>query len=573
MAVFEIQDLTFTYPDREVPALDHIDLKVEPGEMISLCGRSGCGKTTLLKNLKTVLAPYGEKTGSIKFFGRELSQVDEREQASRIGYVFQNPDNQIVTDMVWHELAFGPENLGWDTDTIRMRVAEMAAFFGIQNWFGKRTDELSGGEKQILNLASVMVMQPDILILDEPTAQLDPIAAGEFFDTAKKVNSEIGTTVIISEHRLESLLPLSHRTVVMDRGKKIIDDSPANAAALLAKENHHMFTAMPTPLQAYSLLYEKGIGCQLQCPVDVGSGRRWLTELAKTQWGEEIKCDSVPIPEQIGDTEGDKSAEKEPIIDIKDLWFRYGRSEPDVIKGLSMKIYPREIFTILGGNGAGKSTTLSLMAGLQRPYRGKVKIKGKKPEDHGEKLFRGLLGVLPQDPQSVFVSDTVRGELEEMLDDKDLSREAKEEELMRIAKVVEIDSILDFHPYDISGGEQQRVALAKVLLMDPEIILLDEPTKGMDNFFKEELARILRGLTDRGKTLVLVSHDIEFCAKYGSRCAMFFDGSVTTVNTPRKFFSGNRFYTTAANKMSAHIFKDAITTGDIYDLVMENIQE
>ena len=209
MALFEIEHLTFAYPTTpDTPCLKDVSLTLEAGEYLALCGKSGSGKTTLLRQLKSVLAPHGKKSGLIRFDDRALEDVDAREQAGRIGYVMQDPDSQIVTDKVWHELAFGLESLGCDQRTMRLRVAEMASYFGIQDWFHREVAELSGGQKQLLNLASVMAMQPDVLILDEPTSQLDPIAAADFLNTIARLNRELGTTILLSEHRLENVLPV-----------------------------------------------------------------------------------------------------------------------------------------------------------------------------------------------------------------------------------------------------------------------------------------------------------------------------------------------------------------------------
>lgn len=540
METFRIKNLTFTYPEKTAPALCDISLDIHMGEMVVLCGRSGCGKTTLLRNMKPLIAPHGTLQGSIEFYGKAVCELSQSEQASRIGYVLQNPDGQIVTDKVWHELAFGLENLGLDTKTIRLRVAEMASFFGIQGWFHKNVNELSGGQKQLLNLAAVMAMQPEVLILDEPTSQLDPIAAGDFLATVSKINRELGTTVIITEHRLEEVLPMADRAVVMDEGRIIADDTPANVGAILAEMNHPMFLAMPSPLQAYAIAYNDGLGRELECPVDVRSGRKWITELmdGKKLSVKELKAsdEALPVDPQTGKT-------AEPSINIKDLWFRYSKNDEDVIKGLSLQVYPGELLCIVGGNGTGKTTALSVIAGIRRPYRGKVKISG-------------TTAMLPQNPQVLFTEDTVREELGAGFDSKN--------------DFLDVGKLLDSHPYDLSGGEQQRVALAKILSREPDILLLDEPTKGLDNVLKNELARILKEIISRGKTVLMVSHDVEFCGRYADRCAMFFDGGIITTNAPRKFFSGNSFYTTAANRMSRHIFKNAVNVDDIVELIRAN---
>lgn len=565
MAAFTIENLSFIYPQKTKPALENINLQIHTGELIVICGQSGSGKSTLLRNLKSVLAPHGKKTGNILFYDRPIETISQREQTKRIGYVLQNPDNQLVTDKVWHELAFGLESLGYDTKTIRLRVAEMASFFGIQGWFMKEVEQLSGGQKQLLNLAAVMAMQPDVLILDEPTSQLDPIAAGDFLETIRKINQELGTTVIISEHRLEDVIPMADRAIVVDKGRIIADDTPANVGGVLTQMKHEMFAAMPAPLQSYALLYQQGIGTQLACPVNVREGRNWLTALCHN---EELTVTELPLDEE------PQHKGEEPVIKMKDVWFKYNKNDNDVIKDLSLEIYEGEMFCMVGGNGTGKTTTLTLASGINTPYRGKVLLNGRNIQDYkNNELFQGILGVLPQNPQTVFVEKTVWLDLLEMLDGRGLEDEEKEEKVKEIAELVELEHLLYSHPYDLSGGEQQRAALAKVLLLEPQILLLDEPTKGLDSHFKKKLADILAALLDQGVTIVMVSHDIEFCGRYADRCAMFFDGKIVTTNAPRKFFSGNSFYTTAANRMSRHIFSNAVTVEDIVALCRANLKK
>ena len=226
MAQITIENLSFRYSLGNKNSLEKINLRINEGEFIILCGKSGCGKTTLLRQLKPAIAPKGERDGEIYFNGTKLDETDLRTQSEKIGFVMQNPESQIVTDKVWHELAFALENLGMETAEIRLRVAEMASYFGIDDWFDKKTAELSGGQKQILNLAAVMAMHPDILILDEPTSRLDPIAGERFLETVNKINKDLGVTVILTEHRLENIFSFADRIVVMDNGKIIADGEP-----------------------------------------------------------------------------------------------------------------------------------------------------------------------------------------------------------------------------------------------------------------------------------------------------------------------------------------------------------
>ncbi|HPO05194.1 MAG TPA: energy-coupling factor transporter ATPase [Bacillota bacterium] len=561
METFKIKDLSFTYPGRDRPALTHINLRIEYGEFVVVCGQTGCGKSTLLRNLKSILAPHGKREGEILFYDRPIESISHREQASRIGYVLQNPDNQIVTDKVWHELAFGLESLGYDTKVIRLRVAEMANFFGIQSWFMRDVSQLSGGQKQTLNLASVMAMQPDVLILDEPTAQLDPIAAADFLETVKRINREIGTTIIMIEHRLEDVFPMADRAVIMDKGKILIEDVPGRGGKVLAELNHPMLLAMPTPMQVYeSLSKEKDIPL-CGSPVTVREGRTWLTDMFSRRQLTNTKIDDP----------AEHMSSADPIIRLKDVWFRYSKDDVDVIKGLSMEASKGRLYCIVGGNGTGKTTALSVIGGINKPYRGKVLIKGESLEKQSKKHIADSLVILPQNPQTLFVEKTVSLDLMEILEQKGITPEEKQKRVEEIADLVEIRDLLESHPYDLSGGEQQRAALAKVLLAEPEILLLDEPTKGLDNYFKQRLARILKKLTENGVTIIMVSHDVEFCGKYGDVCAMFFDGNIVTTNTPKRFFSGNSFYTTAANRMSRHIFENAVTVEDVVNLCESNL--
>lgn len=553
MAHFEIKNLSFSYPaSKNGPALKEINLSIDRGEYIAVCGKSGSGKTTLLKHLKSVLSPHGNVEGEIYFEGKPLEESDLRQQSAKIGYVMQNPDNQIVTDKVWHELAFGLESLGIDQKTIRLRVAEMASYFGIQGWFHKNVTELSGGQKQLLNLASIMAMQPTVLILDEPTSQLDPIAAADFLNTVRKINLELGTTVIITEHRLEDIFHAADRVVVMEKGSIIAADEPHKIGEFLKAENNEMFAAMPSPVQIYY-----GVENDLRCPLTVREGRNWLSNLLKDK---EIKVASIEERDE------ENEEPKVPAVTLKEVWFRYEKEAPDVLKGVNLQIPKEKIFAIVGGNGTGKSTTLKSICNICKPYRGQVLIDGKKIDKYkSSELFKGNLAMLPQDPQSLFVKKTVREDLEEML----LSGEDKKR-VEKVADICDITELLESHPHDLSGGEQQRAALAKVLLTEPKILLLDEPTKGIDNFFKLKFAEILGRLKEKGVTILMVSHDVEFCAKYADRVGMFFDGSVVTTNTPKLFFSQNSFYTTAANRMSRHIFENAITNEDVIKLCRAN---
>ena len=534
--VFRLEHFSFTYPQQRRRALDDVSLTVRPGQFWVLCGPSGCGKSTLLRQCKSVLTPHGAAEGTIFFEGVPLQDVPNRRQSSEIGFVLQSPEHQVVTDKVWHELAFGMESLGFDTPSIRRRVAEMASFFGIQDWFYKDVDQLSGGQKQLLSLASVMVLQPKVLILDEPTSQLDPIAASEFLQTLGRINRELGTTVILTEHRLEEALPLATDAAVLDGGRLLCTGTPSEVGRQLRDRGHGMFLAMPAAMRVWA-----SVRSDAPCPVTVREGRDFLQIWHK---------DHVlrPLPEEA------RPARGEPVLEGRGLFFRYEPGLPDVVKGLDITVRRGEFMALLGGNGAGKTTSLHLLSGALTPQRGEVKRTGR-------------IGALPQNPQALFVKKTVRDDLYEVFDGQRIDPGLRERRVAQAVSLCRLTELLDRHPYDLSGGEQQRAALCKVLLLDPEILLLDEPTKGLDAAFQDELAQILSQLLEQGVAVVMVSHDVEFCARYAHRCALFFDGGIVTEGAPRAFFSGNSFYTTSADRMARELCPGAVTPEDVMAVI------
>ena len=565
MEILRVDGLKFSYPNQLKKALNNINFSIDEGDFVLICGESGCGKSTLLRHLKPELSPHGQVSGDIYYYSQKINDYSSKQLASEIGYVLQNPDSQIVTDKVWHELAFGLENMGLDTQSIRLRVAEMASFFGIQGWFRKNVNDLSGGQKQLLNLASIMAMQPKILILDEPTSQLDPIAAKDFIDTLVRINKELSTTIIMTEHNLEDIYSVCDKVIVMEDGKVICNDTNYKVVDILSRDkNHKMVKSLPTPSKIYNQLngYIEGAS---KSPLTVKDCRQWLND----------SMDEVTIT-KLDDTETEiniDEKDREIAIELKDVYFQYNKISEPTIRDLSFKVYKGEIYSILGGNGTGKSTTLSLVARQRKPQRGKIFINNIEMKKYNNKsLYENNLALLPQNPQSLFVFETVKEDLEEVLILQNKDREYIDKEVKRVSKLLDIEHLLEHHPYDLSGGELQRAGMAKVMLLNPKIILLDEPTKGLDAYCKEEIGKMLMKLRDMGVTIVVVSHDIEFSARYSDRCAMFFDGSIVSEGTPKEFFLGNNFYTTVSNRIARNIFEDTLIYEDVVSLCKKNIE-
>ena len=536
MELLAIKDLSFRYAGSDSAAISGVSFSVERGDFLAVCGATGSGKSTLLRLIKRELAPRGKAEGEILFCGKPLCELDDRKAAQKIGYVAQRPEEQIVTDRVWHELAFGLENLGLPTGVIRRRVAETACFFGIEEWFDKSTDELSGGQKQLLSLASVMVMQPELLLLDEPTARLDPIAAGDFINAVARLNRELSLTVIMISHCLEDVLPVANRVLALEGGR-VAEYGETRKAVGKIKNIPSLAGALPAAARLYSRL-----GADCECPLTVREGR----DLIEHNFGSSVRA--LPPEEYVHS--------KNVALEFSGVYFRDSREQEDVLRGLELKVYENEIFCLLGGNGSGKSTALAAAAGLIKPYAGNIRVFGKKVTDR-EFARAGLLTLLPQDVQTVFIKSTVRAELA----DANVTEGALTQEL---------DRLMDRHPYDLSGGQQQLLALAKALAARPRLLLLDEPTRGLDAGAKAEFVSVLRKLRDGGMTVVLVTHDAELAAEISDRCALFFRGEIVADDVPRRFFSGNSFYTTAANRICRGYYDLVATVDDAARICLAN---
>lgn len=526
--IIELKQVSFYYPEGVTPALTQIDLAVPAGGFVLVCGPSGSGKSTLLKHMKSSQIPFGRGTGELLFKGKDLETMELGESARSIGFVGQNPDNQIVTDTVWHELAFGLENLGVPVEEIRKRTAETAQYFGMTEWFRQPVEALSGGQKQMLNLASVMVMQPEVLILDEPTAQMDPIGARRFFHTLKGLQQEIGTTIILSEQRLEEVMPLAQDLVYMENGQIVAQGPVQESLKILADYEKiknkplAMETSFPVALRVYMKSREKE---EEIVPVSVGQGRQWLSGKRAVIWEHKETYE-----------------ETENVITVQGVDFSYEKGKK-VLEHLDWQVKKGSIYGLLGGNGAGKTTLMKLICGILKPRRGKIKTNG-------------TVRYLVQNPLSIFTEITAEDELAVCC-----GRDPEAVEAM--LEKMELTEFRGQNPLDLSGGQQQRLALGKVLLTKPEILLLDEPTKGMDGGFKVKFGAMLGELKKQGITTVLVSHDMEFCAEYATYCGLMFDREIISGGPTREFFAENVYYTTAAARMTRGILKDCLVAEDI----------
>lgn len=501
------------------PALRHISLEIREGDFIVLCGASGSGKSTLLEVLKPDIAPCGASEGAVE------THLTPQEAA----IVFQNPESQLLTASVLSDLALPMENRDLPPQVMRRRMAETVSFFGLEHLLHKGPDLLSGGEKQLVSLCAALMMQPKLLLLDEPTAQLDPIAARAFFDMLRRVHEELGITVVLAEHRLDEAAALCGSLLLLQNGEVRYRGTPEEVFRRIWREEDAAFLPFVPQLPRCSLALDAGKPPALTPP--------GLRELARP-----FLSGSRNV-----ETAGQEPPTEKPVFAFRDVCFAYEKGEP-VLQNLRLELRERELLCLLGGNGSGKSTLLKLAAGLLAPRAGRIQRK------------KGLrIGYLPQSLQACFLADT----LEEALVDSRERGGCSIEEQGRIVEDFELAALLGRHPYDLSGGEQQRAAFAALLLRRPDVLLLDEPTKGLDPAAKSFLGEVLRRLR---LPALLATHDIAFAAAFADRCAMLFDGAVADAARPRSFFQGSRYYTTAIGKALSPLGCDAILYEDVLSL-------
>ncbi|UOF92596.1 energy-coupling factor transporter ATPase [Fodinisporobacter ferrooxydans] len=571
MAVLEMRNVSFSYPDGTQALID-INLRLDPGDCVVICGASGSGKSTLLQMLKREIQPVGLATGEIQWDGLPFAEQELARTAQEIGMIFQDPENQIAMDEVWQELAFGLENMGLSTDDIRKRVAEIVHFFGIEDLLDRKTHELSGGQKQMVNLAAVLLMQPKILLLDEPTAQLDPIAAREFLQMMQRLNEELGMTIVLAEHRLEDVFALADRVLVMEHGQIKYEGTPKEVIRhIFHVDDTRFLPYLPSIAKLFlESLPENRINPSVQAmqiPVSVKEGRQWLLKMGNIRLGTEHSEVHLKLHRNVHRKEHFKKYSDQQtdlssvLLELKHVYFQYQRDAKLVLADLNLSMQQQEWLAIVGGNGAGKTTLLQAAAGLLTPQKGTVTWQGKKLKKLPERERYQVIGYVAQNPKLYFVHDSVEQELRHVM--QRFPERITEQDVQHMIARLRIASILQKHPYDCSGGEQQKVALAGVLLTKPQILLLDEPTKGLDPLSKLEFAQILEGFRQEGVAILMVTHDIEFAAAYATRCAMLFHGEITAEGTPREFFQGNYFYTTVIQRLFQNILPTAVTYEEV----------
>lgn len=550
----EIQNISYYYPENQFPALKNINLSLEDGEFLLLVGGTGSGKSSLARVLAGLIPNFygGKFKGTILFNGKELREAVSQLLCSKVGMVFQDPEKQMVMTSVEAEIAFGLENLGLPQQEMFRRVAEVMSFLDLSHLKKEFTANLSGGQKQKVALAAVLAMQPSILILDEPTSQLDPLSAEEFLNLVERLNKELGYTVLLVEQRLERCIHLADRLVLMDKGE-IICDKPTAEAVRWQVANKQPF--IPPVAHFFALLDYPAI------PLTIKGGRKTLQEIIASQPSpldyHSSFC-ALPAPGKMN-----KDSRVTPILETKDIWFTYpiGR---EALKGVSLKVDPGDFAVIMGGNAAGKTTFLKLAAGLLKPDRGRVFVRGIDTRAAALPDLARHIGYLSQNPNEYLFQDTVEDELLFTIRNFGIEDKGVVESTLRKLGLEELSKI---NPRELSGGERQRVALASVLVSQPELLLLDEPTRGIDCVLKGELGILLKELNRQGMTIVMVTHDVEFAVEHASRIVLLFDGQIVSDGSSRQVLSGSLFYAPQMARLFKGLVDDVLTVGEAINLM------
>lgn len=535
MEMINIKNVTYWYPDADIPSLININLTVNEGDFILVTGSSGCGKSTLMRLFNGIVPNYfgGKIKGEVILKGKPITKCTRLEIAKTTGVVYQHPEKQIVLSDVEREIAFGLENLNMDLNLMKRNVAEVISFLNLSSKRDKSIDEISGGEKQKVAIASVIAMDPDILLFDEPTSQLDPVSAGEVLNTIKKLNTDFGKTVVLIEQRLDRCFDMASRIIFMDNGRIIDEGTPKN---IPQKIDEKCF------LPHVSYIFKKS-GYK-NVPINVNEARKLIDNVDFKSY--------APISNKPEDR----------VMEVKNLCFEYAKGQP-ALKNVSFFINKGEVLTVMGENGAGKTTLFKIIAGLIDNYRGEIKFKGKSIKNLKIKDRIKIIGYLSQNPNDYFGRDNVFDEAAYSL--KNINEYSKEQ-VENILKELDIFKLKNRNPRDLSGGEKQRAAIACVLVLNPDILILDEPTRGMDADSKERLGILIRKISETGKSVVIITHDSDFAADYSDRTLMMFNGEITAFGKSIDILYDSIYYSPQVSKVFKKKCK-IINSKDAIDLL------
>lgn len=572
-AIALVEHVTYTYPGRVQPALRDVSLQLSPAEVVLVLGGSGSGKSTLLRALNGLVPHFhgGTFSGRVQTGGHDTRTTQSRDLAAVAGLVFQDPENQAVMTTVEKEIAFGLENLGTDTGTVSRLVEEALISLGLSRLRRAELATLSGGELQKVALAAVLAMQPQMLLLDEPTSQLDPVSSEDLLATIRRLSEDTGATIVLAEHRIERCLFLATRVLYMEDGAIVVDSSPHEFSWWAAE---HKTELLPPVTRLFVRAPGTPSAGSEQLPLTVKDARRALLE--RPNGASLVRAPGTPPGgERDGRQEGGErdgrpdGGERDgrgesgrPVIEVRRLVAGYPPDEP-VLQGVDLALGAGEIAAVMGENGCGKSTLVRHFNGLARPLSGGVRLSGTDVASLSVAEAARRCAFLGQDPGAYFVKDSVAAELEYSLDILDVAADRRGELLHTIAANLDLEELMQRDPRELSGGERTRAALAIIACADPAAVVLDEPTRGMDPQHKSDLSRLLRRWADAGRCVVVVTHDVEFAARTSRRVIVLGDGGVLADGPTRNVLSGSLFFSTQIDRLARRLYPGALTEDDL----------
>lgn len=520
--MIELQDVSYTYPGSEAAVLKDLSLEVKEGEFILVVGPSGAGKSTLLRSLNGLVPHFygGAFRGKVRVAGHDPLAEGPRGMSAVVGFVLQDPESQFVVDSVEDELAFAMENHNLQQAVMRRRVEEVLDQLNIAHLRHRRINTLSGGEKQRVAIGAVLTLQPKVLVLDEPTSQLDPQAAEEVLTTLQKLNADLALTIILSEHRLERVVQYVDRVVYM----------PGNGIRPLIGTPEEVL--MEADLVPPLVRLAKELGWR-PVPLTIKEGRRFARQVKLPAGELETPSGRRKLPGDAGD----------PVIDVQNLWFSYNGQE--ALRGINLSIAQGEFIALMGRNGSGKTTLLKHLVGLLRPQRGGVELWGESTKGKDTEDIARRVGYVPQNPGSLLFADTLRDELAFTLRSHGLSGG----DYHSLLETLHLEHYIDTYPRDLSAGERQRAAMAAILVAEPEIILLDEPTRGLDYYQKRTLVQLLSAQQQEGRTVVMSTHDVELVAQCADRVLILGEGQVVVDGPARTVMNQSLVFSSQINKL------------------------
>ncbi len=541
MQNIKIKNLNYTYPEKETPALRNINIEIKQGEFVLLVGGSGSGKSTLLRSIAGLVPSFygGTYSGEIYIGEQEIRQIDRQDLVQKVGMVFQDPESQLVMTNVEEEIVFGLENLGLENKVMKRRVMEVTNALSLTQYINRFIPELSGGQKQKTILASILAMQPEIILLDEPTSQLDPIAGEEILTMLRRLNEENGITIVLIEQRLERCFHLADRVIVMENGEIKIAHNSVEAIAKWAVKNNKPF--IPPLAKIFSLANYDDI------PVTVKQGREILmSDKNKLSCTNQL-TDQPPQENEI--------TQKDEIIKLEKLWFTYPNGT-EVLKDINIALQPGQINIIMGANGSGKTTLLKQINGLLKPSRGKVIIDGQNIKNKTIEELASTIGYLSQNPNDYLFLPSVEEEIAFTMKNLNIKEEKKLEEIL---EKLNIQELRKKNPRDLSTGERQRIAIATILVSNLKILMLDEPTRGLDYELKESLGTLLTKIKQEGTTILIVTHDVEFAAENADNIILLDKGTIIGHGNKYEMLTNSTFYSPQVSKLFHNISENIVT--------------